>query len=199
MATEPTALIGDYSTVILDDEEFVSLFRQYRPQVFADTLEVFPDLLLSEGEKSAVQNLSRRMGTPYRLNLGIYRDGQFVGWSFGVQASGDTFSMINTGILPDHQGRGVYTALLRRILEILKAEGFQVLVSRHVVTNNRLGSEAQSRVRDHAFRALGHFRLAGPPLIFLQPSPTKAIGFSRRATDSRRRAEANSQDMNIRI
>jgi GNAT superfamily N-acetyltransferase len=138
MATEPTALIGDYSTVILDDEEFVPLFRQYRPQVFADTLEVFPDLLLSEGEKSAVQNLSRRMGTPYRLNLGIYRDGQFVGWSFGVQASGDTFSMINTGILPDHQGRGVYTALLRRILEILKAEGFQVLVSRHVVTNNRV-------------------------------------------------------------
>jgi GNAT superfamily N-acetyltransferase len=61
-----------------------------------------------------------------------------VGWSFGVQASGDTFSMINTGILPDHQGRGVYTALLRRILEILKAEGFQVLVSRHVVTNNRV-------------------------------------------------------------
>ena len=138
MATEPTALIGDYSTVILDDEEFVPLFRQYRPQVFADTLEVFPDLLLSEGEKSAVQNLSRRMGTPYRLNLGIYRDGQFVGWSFGVQASGDTFSMMNTGILPDHQGRGVYTALLRRILEILKAEGFQVLVSRHVVTNNRV-------------------------------------------------------------
>ena len=40
---EPTALIGDYSTVILDDEEFVPLFRQYRPQVFVDTLEVFPD------------------------------------------------------------------------------------------------------------------------------------------------------------
>jgi GNAT superfamily N-acetyltransferase len=138
MSAEPIALIGDYSAVLLDEEEFAPLFRQYRPRVFANTLKVFPGQLMSEGEKKAVQDLSRRLGTLYRLNLGIYHDGQFIGWSFGVQADEDRFSMINTGILPDHQGKGVYTALLPRILEILQAQGFQVVFSRHVVTNNRV-------------------------------------------------------------
>ncbi len=64
MSAEPIALIGDYSAVLLDEEEFVPLFRQYRPRVFANTLEVFPGQLMSEGEKKAVQDLSRRLGTP---------------------------------------------------------------------------------------------------------------------------------------
>ena len=106
--------------------------------MFANTLKVFPGQLMSEGENKAVQDLSRRLGTLYRLNLGIYHDGQFIGWSFGVQADGDRFSMINTGILPDHQGKGVYTALLPQLWEILQAQGFQVVFSRHVVTNNRV-------------------------------------------------------------
>jgi len=94
MAAEPIALTGDYSAVLLDEAEFVPLFRQYRPRVFANTLELLPGQLMSEVEKKAVQDLSRRMGTPYRLNLGIYHAGQFIGWSFGAQADGDTFSMI---------------------------------------------------------------------------------------------------------
>jgi len=78
------------------------------------------------------------MGTPYRLNVGIYQKREFVGWSTGVQSDADTYHMINTGLLPDHQGKGIYTALLPQILQILKAEGFQVVFSRHVVTNNRV-------------------------------------------------------------
>ena len=138
MAAEPIPLMGDYVTALLDDEEFVPLFRQYRPQVFANRLEVFPSGLLSKGEQAAVQNLSQRMGTWYRLNIGIYHKKQFVGWSFGYEATADTFWMINTGILPEHQQKGLYTALLPRILDILKAEGFQIVLSRHVVTNNQV-------------------------------------------------------------
>ena len=61
MAAEPIPLVGDYVAALLDDEEFVPLFRQYRPQVFANRLEVFPRGLLSESEKAAVQSLSQRM------------------------------------------------------------------------------------------------------------------------------------------
>ena len=141
MSAEPIALIGDYSA-------WYSLMKMLSRCFFVsiglacllNTLEVFPGQLMSEGEKKAVQRSVPPLGQLlYQLNLGIYHDGQFIGWSFGVQADGDRFSMINTGILPDHQGKGVYTALLPlKSWEILQAQGFQVVFSRHVVTNNRV-------------------------------------------------------------
>lgn len=44
--------------------------------------------------------------------------------------------MVNTGILEAHRRRGLYTTLLPIILETLQKEGFQIVFSRHTLTNN---------------------------------------------------------------
>lgn len=137
MPADLSPLLGDYSLAILPDEEFVPLFRKHRPQVFADAFEVRPGFL-PEAEKSAQRALAERMGSLYRLHVGLYRAGEFVGWSTGVQADAERYYMINTGILPGHQGKGLYTALLPRILEKLRIQGFQAAYSRHVATNSRV-------------------------------------------------------------
>lgn len=44
--------------------------------------------------------------------------------------------MTSTGILKVHRRRGLYTALIPIILAHIKNEGFQVVFSRHNLTNN---------------------------------------------------------------
>jgi ribosomal protein S18 acetylase RimI-like enzyme len=46
--------------------------------------------------------------------------------------------MMNTGIHPTHQNKGIYKRLLPKILEILKEKGFQKVYSRHKATNNQI-------------------------------------------------------------
>ena len=78
------------------------------------------------------------MGSPTRLNLGLFHGEKFIGWHCGDQKSGEEFYMRNTGILPEYQGRGIYTAMLRKITAILTDIGFQVISSKHNATNNRV-------------------------------------------------------------
>ena len=82
--------------------------------------------------------LRERMGTRFRLNIGLYHHQEFIGWSFGIQENAEQYSMVNTGILPQHQGQGIYSALLPRLLGALQREGFQIVSSRHVATNNQV-------------------------------------------------------------
>lgn len=44
--------------------------------------------------------------------------------------------MTNTGILEEHRRRGLYTALLPVVLNQLRQKGFQIVFSRHTLTNN---------------------------------------------------------------
>ena len=68
--------------------------------------------------------------------LASFKRKLFVGWHLGQQTLAGIFEMARTGILPQHQNRGLYTALLPTILEQLKHDGFQIVSSRHNLTNN---------------------------------------------------------------
>jgi len=138
MMAQDSILFGNYTVKVLDNAEFFPLLQQYRPIVFQNTLDFHVQDVLSTEEQSAIACLRERMGTPFRLNLGIFHNQEFIGWSFGVQESSETYFMANTGILPQHQNRGIYSALLPRILDMLKEEGFQIVHSRHVATNNQV-------------------------------------------------------------
>jgi len=138
MMTQESILFGNYTVKVLDNAEFLPLLQQYRPIVFQKTLDFHVQEALSTEEQSAIARLRERMGTPFRLNLGIFHNQEFIGWSFGVQESSARYFMVNTGILPQHQNKGIYSALLPRILDILKKEGFQIVYSRHGATNNQV-------------------------------------------------------------
>ena len=62
--------------------------------------------------------------------------GQAVGWQASRQWDVRTAYMANTAFLPAHRGRGLYTRLLPVILHALRAEGYDLIRSRHHATNN---------------------------------------------------------------
>lgn len=138
MIAQESVLFGNYAIRVLDNAEFGPLFQQYRPIVFQTMLDFDVQQALSRDEQTATARLRERMGTPFRLNIGIYHHQEFIGWSFGIQESAEKYSMVNTAILPQHQGKGIYSALLPRILGAVQREGFQIVYSRHVATNNQV-------------------------------------------------------------
>lgn len=136
---EHQPLLGDYSYVFLDGPTFNPLFQQYMPVVFGSSQVVLPDSVYSESEREAAERLRQPFRDLYYLRLGIYhQETRFVGWHVGWHLYGDTFYMTNTGILPEHQGKGLYTRLLPIILAIVKEQGFQIVESRHRATNNQV-------------------------------------------------------------
>ncbi len=67
---------------------------------------------------------------------GIYMDEALIGWSFAYQKDERTVYMADTGILPEHQGRGLYTRLLPHLLDTFRAAGYTLVQSHHRATNN---------------------------------------------------------------
>lgn len=132
-------LFGDYTYAILSGRTFAPLFEQYRPLVFGQTFDYRPEDTYSASEALAVRQLQQQISVRFRLRLGVYyRKRVFVGWTVGWQRDTDSFYMANTGILPAHQRRGIYTHLLPVLLGLVRAEGYQVVESRHTASNNRV-------------------------------------------------------------
>jgi hypothetical protein len=131
-------LLGDYTAIPLTESEFQPVFTQHMPAVFSNGVDFHVREALSERERESIQRLAQRLDGAFSLYLGIFQADSLVGWSFGRQMTRDTYYMINSGLLPEHRNKGVYSALLPRILERLAAEGFRVVTSRHCATNNQV-------------------------------------------------------------
>jgi RimJ/RimL family protein N-acetyltransferase len=116
---------------------FEPLWEQHRERFFDFTNLIFRfEETLDPGEREKSAGLRKRMGDPYRLNFGLYFKGEFVGWAWGIQESAEIFYMCNSAVFPEHQGKGLYTALMAATLEKVFALGFQRIYSRHLATNN---------------------------------------------------------------
>lgn len=130
-------LNGGYELRTLETQEFGPLWEKHAKEFFEDAQQIFHFRdALSQAELDKMKRLGERMGDPYRINLGIYHEGQFVGWSWGIQKSKETFYMCNSAVLPEHRRKGLYTAAMMAIVEEVTAKGFQQIYSRHAATNN---------------------------------------------------------------
>lgn len=69
---------------------------------------------------------------------GIFHGEELVGWQYSHQTDERTVSMADTGLLPEHQGRGLYTRLLPHVLDAFRTAGYTLVSSHHRVTNNRV-------------------------------------------------------------
>ncbi|MFN8547534.1 MAG: hypothetical protein U0527_06065 [Candidatus Eisenbacteria bacterium] len=130
-------LVQDYVAREMAWHELMPFLRQHRDAVFGDTWSADTASLLSEEERAAQEKLGALMASAYRLTVGIFRGDTLVGWSFGVQQSREHYYMINSGILPEHQAKDLHGASPGDSVAS-RARGFQVITSRHVVTNNRV-------------------------------------------------------------
>ncbi|MEZ4517643.1 MAG: GNAT family N-acetyltransferase [Chloroflexota bacterium] len=139
MDTQHHPLFDDYTYVVLSAPAFAPLFQRYRPVVFGQTFGYQPEDTYNVQEARAARRLQQQMSGRYRLRIGIYyQETVFAGWTVGWQRDSDVYYMANTGILPQHQNRGIYTHLLPTLLSIIGKEGFQVVESRHTASNNRV-------------------------------------------------------------
>jgi GNAT superfamily N-acetyltransferase len=135
--TELIPLVDGYYAREIDKASFDPFFAQHVKTVFNSTRSLAVHRLMSDVELAAEAKLKARLGEPISLFFGIYDAAhEQVGWSFGFQTSSQEFYMCNTAILEQHRGRGLYKALLPVIIARVSALGFQVIFSRHAMTNN---------------------------------------------------------------
>ncbi|MFN8791909.1 MAG: GNAT family N-acetyltransferase [Bdellovibrionales bacterium] len=129
----------EYRFVELPQEEFQKYWKQWGPNIFIEN-DTSLDLtqVLSDAEQSQVAHLRKNLAQMYQFNLCIFRGEEFCGWFIGDQYNHETFYMRNSAILPGHRRKGLYTALLYEVLDRVKAQGFQIVLSRHTTTNNAI-------------------------------------------------------------
>jgi hypothetical protein len=120
------------------DEEFHAFLTEYTEAVYPDSIYLDTDPILSAEEKSNLRELSSNMAKAFRLKYYIMNGEDKIGWCYGAQIDFETFKMINTGMLKEHRGKGIYKHVLPAVLKVLKEKGFQKVWSRHAATNNRI-------------------------------------------------------------
>jgi GNAT superfamily N-acetyltransferase len=113
-------------------------FSHLQRTVFADIQ--LESIALSEvlsSEREATFEAAKVSHSPM-VRLGAYVEGQLVGWSCGWLERGNCFYMANSGVTPQYQGEGIYSALLQVMLEHARELGAHIVRSQHSVLNNRI-------------------------------------------------------------
>lgn len=132
-------LSSGYTLRIMCSDEFRPLYQKYTQEFFDEATQVFRFRnTLTESEADKIRDLSQKMGDPFSLRLGLFRNEKFVGWHFGRQEDSMTFYMQNSGILPEYRRQGLYTELTKKVLEITQDMGFQRVYSRHNATTPQI-------------------------------------------------------------
>ncbi len=133
------SLFDNYRIEIADNmKEFATFFAANRPKIFNEDIDLNLAAILSEQEQQNRNELQKNLGTPYVLRFYILHNEERIGWFLGKQTDEETFYMTNTCVFANHQNKGIYKALLPKVLEILKGKGFQKVYSRHKATNNQV-------------------------------------------------------------
>lgn len=131
-------LFGPYSLRKTPEAEWWTFFRANYRKVFGSTADFQYMSLLSEEEKSNIETLSKAFEQVRTYFYLIYHGDEPIGWTSGRQDHADRMYMENTGILPAHQGKGIYSAMLPILLELIRKQGFQRVYSRHNAVNNAI-------------------------------------------------------------
>lgn len=132
-------LPSEYRFVELPNDQFDKLWQEWGTKIFKDN-DTSMDVrkVLSESERAQVNGLGKNLAQLIKFNLCIFKGDEFCGWFTGDQYNHETFYMRKSAILPNHRRKGLYSALMYEVLERVKAMGFQIVLSRHVTTNNSI-------------------------------------------------------------
>ena len=112
------------------------------PAFSALTEEAFSDYEASELLTDvANEEAAARSGTPNATDEGVLRIGAFrgdvlVGWTFARPEGASHLYMINSGVTPAERRQGIYSELVRLVLEHAKSRGYVAVLSRHAANNN---------------------------------------------------------------
>lgn len=136
MPWEKKTLFDAYTISEVSVEAFDTFYQARSAEIYPHVLQINSDIWLSARETSARQALSHNLKDRITTHFLIYHHHDPVGWHCGYQIDAETFYMFESGILPAHQGRGIYTALLPLLLDHYESLGFQKVTSQHHASNN---------------------------------------------------------------
>jgi GNAT superfamily N-acetyltransferase len=110
-------------------------FSRLSRQVFAEVQQP------SEAFEAVLRDEESRPTPPDPRHAPMFRFGAYegealVGWSCGWMKRGDIYYMANSGVLPSHRRRGVYTQLLNAVRDHAVAQGALEIQSQHSVLNS---------------------------------------------------------------
>ena len=131
-------IMDEYELLEMTAEEFKPFFAEHHPRIFGNGFSCMPDDYLSEDEKGAQKKLAGRMGDLFCLRIGIFHQGEQIGWSLGIQQDRGQFHMINSAIFPEHRRKGLYSAMLGKVIKTVTEQGFQLITSGHIATNSAI-------------------------------------------------------------
>lgn len=120
----------------ISKDEFVPLFKKFRPEIFKENNDIDTYALYTESEKEKITELDQMCTTQYRLYLTAWESEQLVGWSWGFQKSGLEFYMCNSAVFPEYRRKGIYSELIQRVILKAQEDGFQEITSKHHPDNN---------------------------------------------------------------
>ncbi len=97
-----------------------------------------PAPLFSDEDRARQADLAALRGAPLEHRLLLIAGGEVIGCYWGVQEDHGRYYMISTVLRPDHQGRGIYSAFLPRLVAAVREIGFHEIHSRHRADNNAI-------------------------------------------------------------
>jgi len=133
---ETIPLVENYYARKVEKEEFDEVFKQNRAKMFNESVDFKPYAMISETEREKLRLIFQAMHFPNALHYLVEQDGQLVGWSYGFQDTKEEFYMCNSGIFKAHRRKGIYSKLLKIIMDEAIAIGYQIIHSKHALTNN---------------------------------------------------------------
>lgn len=86
-------------------EEFKELTSKHIEEIFSQDQRFDFRKVLTEEEIKKSEKFKRKMGEQARINLVIYEDEKFAGWSYGFAQNPYAFYMCNSAILPEFRGQ----------------------------------------------------------------------------------------------
>ena len=104
--------------------------------------EAFSDYVLSDlltdvaREEAAARVAAREPATQGALRIGAFRGETLIGWTFASPEGTSLLYMINSGVTPAEQRKGIYSELSRLVIEHAKSRGYAAILSRHAANNN---------------------------------------------------------------
>ncbi|MEZ4335517.1 MAG: GNAT family N-acetyltransferase [Sandaracinaceae bacterium] len=135
---EAVALPAGIRLVRIPDDDWHTASRSVLVRAFADRTWIERDQLHDEGVRAATRPLVERERLLLRHRYGLVHEGQLVGVYEGHQRLEAIYEMNITAIVPEHQRKGIYRALLRTVVEAARAAGFLAITSRHAADNNAI-------------------------------------------------------------
>jgi GNAT superfamily N-acetyltransferase len=95
-------------------------------------------LVLTDDERTHAADLEAVMPAPLAHRILLHAGDQVIGAYWGQQETWSRYYMVFSVVRHDWQGRGVYSALLRRVMAAATDAGFREIYSRHRADNNAI-------------------------------------------------------------